>query len=90
VPEGTDIIDVPRYRDPLESPVAIKEITIELPIFLRVDEVADLLRTSPKAVYTMIERQQLPGVTRVRRRVLVRRDLLLHWLRQESAPSLKE
>jgi len=61
--------------------MAVKEITTELPMFLVVDEVADLLRTSRKAVYTMIERQQLPGVTRVRCRVLVRRDLLLHWLR---------
>ena len=66
------------------------ELATDLPVFLLVDEVADLLRTSRKAVYTMIERQQLPGVTRVRRRVLVRRDLLLHWLRQESAPSPKE
>jgi excisionase family DNA binding protein len=66
------------------------DFTNDLPIFLLVDEVAVLLRTSRKAVYTMIERDQLPGVTRVRRRVLVRRDLLLHWLRQESAPSPKE
>lgn len=65
-------------------------LTPELPFFLVVDEVADLLRTSRKAVYTMIERKQLPGVTRLRRRVLIRRDLLLHWLRQESAPSPKE
>jgi excisionase family DNA binding protein len=67
-----------------------ENLTTELPVFLVVDEVASLLRTSRKAVYTMIERDQLPGVTRVRRRVLVRRDLLLHWLRQESAPSPKE
>lgn len=66
-----------------------ENLTTELPIVLVVDEVASLLRTSRKAVYTMIERDQLPGVTRVRRRVLVRRDLLLHWLRQESAPSPK-
>ena len=67
-----------------------ENLTTELPIFLVVDEVASLLRTSRKAVYTMIERDQLPGVTRMRRRVLVRRDLLLHWLRQESASSPKE
>lgn len=65
-------------------------LATNLPAFLLVDEVADLLRKSRKAVYTMIERQQLPGVTRVRRRVLVRRDLLPHWLRQESASSPKE
>ena len=70
--------------------MAVNNLTNELPTFLLVEEVAALLRTSPKAIYTMIECQQLPGVTRVRSRVLVRRDLLLHWLRQESAPSPKE
>lgn len=52
-------------------------------------EVAELLRTSRKAIYTMIEHRQLPGVTRVRRRVLVREDALLDWLRQKSTPSLE-
>ena len=70
--------------------MAVHNVTNDPPTFLLVEEVAALLRTSPKAVYTMIERHQLPGVTRVRRRVLVRRDLLLHWLRQASAPSPKE
>ena len=51
---------------------------------LRVPEVADLLRTSRKAIYTMIERGQLPGVVRIGHRVLVREDVLLHWLRQKS------
>ena len=49
----------------------------------------DLLRTSRKAIYTMIERAQLPGVARIGRRVLVREDALLDWLRQKSAPSLE-
>jgi excisionase family DNA binding protein len=53
-------------------------------------EVADLLRTSRKAIYTMIERRQLPGVTRIGRRVLLREDALLDWLDQNRAPSLKE
>ena len=56
---------------------------------LLVSEVAALLRTSPKAVYAMIERGLLPGVVRIGRRVLVRRDDLLHWLSQKSAPSLE-
>ena len=67
-----------------------KNPVLDLPPYLLVDEVATLLRTTRKAVYTMVERHQLPGVTRVRRRVLVHRDVLLHWLRQESAPSPKE
>ena len=59
------------------------------PILLTPSEVADLLRTSRKAVYTMVERAQLPGVVRIGRRVLVREDALLDWLRQKSTPSLE-
>ena len=55
-----------------------------------VDEAADLLRTTRKAIYAMVERRLLPGVTRVGRRVLIRRDDLLDWLRHKSAPSPKE
>ena len=36
---------------------------------LTVDETASLLRTTRKAVYALIERGQLPGVTRLGRRV---------------------
>ena len=53
---------------------------------LRVPEVASLLRTSPKAIYSMIERGRLP-VTRIGRRVLVREDDLLEWLGHNSTPS---
>jgi len=59
----------------------------DLPIFLTVTETAAVLRTTPKAVYAMIERGQLPGVVRIGRRVRVRTADLLHWLRQKSAPS---
>jgi excisionase family DNA binding protein len=59
------------------------------PILLTPSEVADLLRTSRKAIYTMIERTQLPGVVRIGRRVLIREDALLDWLRQKSTPSLE-
>ena len=61
-----------------------------LPMLLTVDEAADLLRTTRRAIYAMVERGQLPGVVRVRRRVLLRTDALLHWLQQKSAPSLEE
>jgi excisionase family DNA binding protein len=61
-----------------------------LPILLTADETADLLRTTRRAIYAMVERGQLPGVVRVRRRVLIRRDVLLHWLEQKCAPSPKE
>ena len=61
-----------------------------LPVFLNVDEAAELLRTSRRAIYAMIERRQLPGVIRVRRRVLLRADDLLDWLDQKRVPSPKE
>jgi excisionase family DNA binding protein len=61
-----------------------------LPVLLTVDEAAALLRTTRRGIYAMIERRQLPGVTRIRRRVLVRADDLLHWLDQKRAPLPKE
>jgi excisionase family DNA binding protein len=60
------------------------------PLLLTVDEAAELLRTTRRAIYAMVERRQLPGVVRIRRRVLVRADDLLHWLDQKRAPSPKE
>ena len=42
------------------------------------------------AIYAMIERRQLPGVIRMRRRVLFRADDLLDWLDQKRAPSPEE
>ena len=61
-----------------------------LPLLLTVDEAADLLRTTRRAIYAMVERGQLPGVVRLRRRVLLRSDALLNWLEQKSAPLPKE
>jgi len=49
----------------------------ELPVLLTTDEVATLLRTSRKAVYCMAERGQLPGKTRIGRRVLYRSRILV-------------
>lgn len=61
----------------------------DLPPLLTVDETAVLLRTSRKAVYAMAERAQLPGVTRIGRRLLIRSVELLDWLDQNTALSLK-
>lgn len=61
-----------------------------LPALLTVDDAAQLLRTTKKAVYVMIERGLLPGVTRLGRRVLLRSDRLLEWLDQNCASSPKE
>jgi len=63
---------------------------LRLPVLLTVGEAADLLRTTRRAIYAMVERRQLPGVIRIRRRVLVRADDLLHWLDQKRASSPKE
>jgi excisionase family DNA binding protein len=61
------------------------------PTLLICSEVAEILRTSPKAIYAMIERGQLPGcVVRVGRRVLIREQALLDLLSQKSASSSKE
>jgi excisionase family DNA binding protein len=61
-----------------------------LPRLLTVPETATLLRTTPTAVYAMIARARLPGVTRLGRRILVRADVLVHWLDQNHAPSPQE
>jgi hypothetical protein len=51
---------------------------------------ADFLRTTRRAIYAMVERRQLPGVIRIRRRVLLRADGLLHWLDQKRVSLPKE
>jgi excisionase family DNA binding protein len=61
-----------------------------MPMLLTVADAANLLRTTRRAIYAMLERRQLPGVIRIRRRVLIRSSELLEWLDQKRAPSLKE
>ena len=56
-----------------------------LPMFLQVEEVADLLRVSRKAVYAMVERDEIPGVMKIGRRLRFRRDVLEAWLVDASA-----
>jgi excisionase family DNA binding protein len=63
--------------------------TTDCPYLLTGEEVALLLRKTRKAIYVMVARGQLPGVTRIGRRLLFRRDELLDWLRQRSEPSPK-
>jgi excisionase family DNA binding protein len=67
-----------------------RSIDAEEQPLLTVDEAAALLRTTRKAIYAMVERRQVPGVIRIRRRVLLRAADLLHWLDQKCAPSPKE
>ena len=62
----------------------------DLPLLLTVAETAELLRTSPKAIYAMAGRGMLPGVTRLGRRLLIRSDQLIRWLDESRAPSLED
>jgi excisionase family DNA binding protein len=67
-----------------------KQAPRELPglsLLLTADETAALLRTTRKAIYAMAERGCLPGVVRIGRRLLVRRDVLLESLSERRAAS---
>ncbi len=61
-----------------------------LPPFLTAEDAAALLRTSRKAIYTMADRGQIPGVTRIGKRLLFYRDDVIRWLDESRASSLKE
>jgi excisionase family DNA binding protein len=58
----------------------------KLPILLTVGETAEVLRTTRSAIYMMAARGQLPGVTRIGRRLLVRSQDLVDWLDQKRTP----
>ncbi len=77
-----------RHAEELEGPSTPQAPSrLALPsLLLTVAEVAELLRTTPKGIYCMIARGQLP-VTRVGRRVLVRRDMLERALDERTAAS---
>ncbi len=60
-----------------------------MPYFLTVEEVALLLRTTKKAIYSMAERGQLPGATKIGIRLLISRDNLLQWLNERRTLSPK-
>jgi excisionase family DNA binding protein len=53
---------------------------------LTTDELAELLRTTRKAVYALVERRQLSGVVKIGRRILFRRDAVLDWLDRNTVP----
>ena len=61
-----------------------------IPILMTVQDTATLLRTTRTAVYAMVARRQIPGVTRLGRRVLFRTEDLLDWLDRSRTPSPKE
>lgn len=58
-----------------------------LPLLLKVDEAAAVLRVTLKAVYAMVERGQMPGVIRYGTRVRIRSRDLLDSANQKPTPS---
>jgi excisionase family DNA binding protein len=57
---------------------------MEIPFLLCAEEVASLLRITRKAVYSMVDRGEIPGVTKIGRRVRVQHDALLAWLTRQG------
>lgn len=51
-----------------------------LPLLLQAEEVAAILRISRKAVYRMAERGEIPGITKLGRRIRFRRDVIEAWI----------
>jgi excisionase family DNA binding protein len=91
----TTLESAPVPRSPVRRAVVRGQFELSksgdaMPMLLTVADAADLLRTTRRAIYAMLERRQLPGVIRIRRRVLIRSSALLEWLDQKRAPSLRE
>ena len=63
-----------------------------LPPYLEINEVAALLRVTPKAVERMLERHQLPGVCRPRgwKRVLVSTADVIDWIASSASSSTEK
>jgi excisionase family DNA binding protein len=68
----------------------MKVASVALPSLLTADDMASLLRVSRKAIYTMVDRGEIPGVTRIGKRLRFRGDDVLAWLDESRASSLKE
>lgn len=56
-----------------------------IPMLLTVEEVAAALRTTPKAVYALVARGELPGVVRYGRRLLFDASALVASVRHKSS-----
>jgi excisionase family DNA binding protein len=61
-----------------------------LPELLGAGDVAAWLRTTKRAVYTMVERGQLPAPIHIGRRLLWDRAELVSWLESKRAVSVVE
>lgn len=65
---------------PNRRPHSVPQTPPALPVLLTADDAAQLLRTTRRAIYAMVERDQLPAPVRVGRRLLLRQDDLARWL----------
>lgn len=52
----------------------------DLPIVLKLEEAANLLRVSEAAMYAMIERNKIGGLSKIGRSIFFMRDVFLEWL----------
>jgi len=89
-PEHAPPASPPRatMRPPASPPRPLGGEPTSLPRLLTVDEVADLLRTTRKAVYALVYRGALPGVIRLSRRLLIDQATLVQFLGQRQEVSL--
>ena len=80
--ESPSDVAIVRVRSPPRSvpPDRDEERATTPVVFLTVAETAELLRTTPKAVYCDIERGRLRGVIRRGRKILIDRATLLRSL----------
>lgn len=69
-----------------DTSIAMREPSFslsDLPVFLKAEEVAELLRVDRKTVYEAARRDEIPGVVRVGRILRFRRDAVLAWVSDE-------
>jgi len=52
----------------------VTTVLVDLPELLTLDDAAAFLRTTRKGAKMMVDRGKMPGVVRVGRRILIRRD----------------
>lgn len=76
-------------KDHRSAAESVADDLAHLPPFLTVEQLASLLQKSEKAIHSMVERGLVPGVIRVRRRLLFSRSALVRWLDQNRVPSLE-
>ena len=69
------------------------EVVPGVPVLLSVEDLAKVLRTTRKAIYSMVARGELPGIfRRGRRRVYFRREAIVAWIEAgtESSPKKQQ